>query len=291
MNEGQEAESREEIMAPSLPVCCAPDSFRLLGAQVKSIESTEALLGGAVAISMHAVPNVSLAAVDAKLQRYADTIRKRVRGKQPQALVAHLHTLLFDDEGFAGNNEDYYNADNSYVPLVLETKRGLPITVSLIYRDVASRIGLRSWGVNLPGHFLVGVELHGSTMLVDPFAQGRVVDPKEAHERLRQVFGDEVEWSSDLLQPADNRIWLTRMLQNLLNTYGSMGRYPDVAAMLEMEMLLWPEEARLQRDLALVLARCGLSEPARTWLDLYLKGNPDDPQKRDLKQLLEVLTA
>jgi len=128
-------------------------------------------------------------------------------------------------------------------------------------------------------------------MLVDPFAKGRVINQQEAHDRLRQIFGDEVEWSEELLRPASNRLWLTRMLQNLLNTYGSKGQYREVAAMLEMEMLLWPGEARLQRDLALVLARCGLSAPARVWLDKYLKTNPDDPQKRDLKQLLEVLTA
>jgi regulator of sirC expression with transglutaminase-like and TPR domain len=128
-------------------------------------------------------------------------------------------------------------------------------------------------------------------MMVDPFAAGRIVNRDEAHLRLQQIFGDEIEWSDDLLRPASNRLWLTRMLQNLLNTYGSKGQYRDVAAMLEMEMILWPNEARLQRDLALVLARCGMAQPARLWLDRYLKTNPDDPQKRDLKQLLEVLTA
>jgi regulator of sirC expression with transglutaminase-like and TPR domain len=81
------------------------------------------------------------------------------------------------------------------------------------------------------------------------------------------------------------------MLQNLLHIFGGNGHYSDVAAMLEMEMLLWPQQAHLQRDLALVLARIGLSQPASMWLDKYLKDNPDDPQKSDLIQLLEVLTT
>jgi regulator of sirC expression with transglutaminase-like and TPR domain len=68
-------------------------------------------------------------------------------------------------------------------------------------------------------------------------------------------------------------------------------QYADVAAVLEMEMLLWPKQGHLQRDLALVLARIGMARPASMWLDSYLRNNPDDPQKTDLKQLLDVLSA
>ena len=79
------------------------------------------------------------------------------------------------------------------------------------------------------------------------------------------------------------------MLQNLRHTFGNSGHFADVAAVLEMEMLLWPKREQLQRDLALVLARCGLSQPASVWLDRYLKNNPDDPQRNELTQLLDVL--
>ncbi len=278
-------------MLASLPICCQPQAYQMLASNVNMIHAPDALMGGAIAVSMHALHDINAAAVDAQLQKYADTIRSRVKGRQPQALVAHLHDVLFEEEGFAGNTEDYYNTINNFVPMVLETKRGLPITLSLIYKNVATRLGLRTHGINLPGHFLVGVEVSGTVMLVDPFAKGRVINQEEAHERLRQIFGDEVEWTDELLRPASTRLWLTRMLQNLLNTYGSKGQYLDVAAMLEMEMLLWPGELRLQRDLALVLARCGLSQPASHWLDIYLKSNPDDPQQHDLKQLLDVLST
>src|SRR5438552_11731154 len=128
-------------------------------------------------------------------------------------------------------------------------------------------------------------------MLVDPFAAGRILTPDEARDRMREIFGEEAEWSEDLLKPASNRHWLTRMLQNLLNIFGSAGQYSDVAAMLELEILLWPDQTRLQRDLALVLARIGMAQPASAWLNRYLQSNPDDPPCDDLKQLLEVLTA
>src|SRR5687768_7695060 len=102
-------------MKPSLPMCCAPEAFSLLSRQVKAIESPDALLQGAVAIAMHQLDHADPAEVDATLQRYADTIRKRVRGSQPQALLAHMHDVLFEEEKFSGNTDDYYDTTNSYV--------------------------------------------------------------------------------------------------------------------------------------------------------------------------------
>ena len=280
-------------MSINLPLCCSSRSFQLLNRQLPAINSPDALLNGAVAIAMHQMEDLDPAAVDSTIQQMADAVRSRVRGSQPQALLAHLHEYLFEELGFAGNVDDYYNPANSYLPAVLEMKKGLPITLSLVYKLVAERLGLRSWGVGLPGHFVVGVEVESCSpaMLVDAFNGGRVLTQEEAHSRLKQTFGPEVEWSEELLRPASNRHWLTRMLQNLLNVFGSRGHYADVAAVLEMEMLLWPEQNHLQRDLGLVLARCGLSQPASAWLDRYLQSNPDDPQKSQLKELLQVLSA
>jgi regulator of sirC expression with transglutaminase-like and TPR domain len=276
-------------MAPQMPLCCSSRGFDLLKRQLPVLNSPDALLQGAIAIAMHQVNDVDPADIDGQLQSYVDRVRSRVRGRQPQAILAHLHDVLFEEEGFRGNAEDYYSTLNSYLPAVLQTKRGLPITLSLIYKIVAERLGLRAYGIGLPGHFLVGVEADGGQILVDTFAAGRTLTPDEAHLRLQEMFGPEVEWSDELLRPASNRHWLTRMLQNLLNVFGSTGHYNDVAAVLEMEMLLWPEQNHLQRDLGLVLARCGLAQPASIWLDRYLQSNPDDPQKPQLKELLQVL--
>jgi regulator of sirC expression with transglutaminase-like and TPR domain len=278
-------------MLTRLPICCSPDAYRMLSNQLQSMNSPDGLLHGAVAVSLHQLKSADVTKVDKTIQGYVDSIRTRVRGSQPQALLAHMHEYLFEELSFAGNTLDYYNTANSYLPAVLETKLGLPITLSMVYKAVAERLGIRTWGVGLPGHFLCGIEVEGTRMLIDPFAAGRILTPDEARDRMREIFGEEAEWSEELLKPASNRHWLTRMLQNLLNIFGSSGAYHDVAAMLEMEILLWPDQMRLQRDLALVLARLGMTEPASMWLDSYLKSNPDDPQTGDLKQLLEVLSA
>jgi regulator of sirC expression with transglutaminase-like and TPR domain len=279
-------------MKPPIPLCCNPAAYSLMTHQAATIHSPDALLEGAVAIAMHQMEDVDVRHVDRTLQGFADTVRARVRGSQPQAMLAHLHQFLFEEQGFVGNSDEYYNTANSYLPAVLKTRTGLPITLSLIYKVVAERVGLRCWGVGLPGHFVVAVDINETApILIDPFDRGHMLTHEEAHTRMQDTFGQEIEWTDELLQPVSNLHWLTRMLQNLLHVFGAQRHYADLAAMLELEMLLWPNQSHLQRDLALVLARIGLSQPASLWLNHYLRGNPDDPQKTDLEQLLEVLSA
>jgi len=280
-------------MKPQLPLCCNPAAFALMKRQVECIESPDALLEGAIAVAMHQMDNVDPHQVDRTIQSYADAIRKRVRGSQRQATIAHMHAYLFEELKFAGNERDYYEPQNSYLPSVLKTRKGLPITLSLLYKLVGDRLGLRVHGIGLPGHFLCAVETEddGTAMLIDPYGGGRMLTPEEAQQAVGETFGEGVEWSDEMLQPVTNLHWITRMIQNLLHIFGGNGDYPQLAAMLELEMLLWPTQTHLQRDLALVLARIGMSGPASAWLNSYLKSNPTDPQRSDLEQLLEVLSA
>ncbi len=276
------------------PLCCAPAAYRLLGRQLSAVASSDGLLSGALAIAMHQMGDVNANAVRADLQGLADRVRSRVRGGQTQALLAHLHEVLFVEEGFKGESEDYFNPASSYLPAVLQARRGLPITLTLVYKLVADRLGLKCWGIGMPGHFLVGVNdappgQEGQKLLIDCFNGGRVLSVDDARTQVASQFSGEVDWSDEMLRPVSHRHWLTRMLQNLLNLFGAEDKFSDVAAMLEMEMLLWPDQQQLQRDLALVLARCGHSRPAGVWLDRYLKSNPDDPQTHELQQLRDVL--
>ncbi|MBV8781019.1 MAG: transglutaminase family protein, partial [Phycisphaerae bacterium] len=141
-------------MHPRLPVCCRPEAFDLLSHHLTCIASPDGLMSAAVAVSMHELGEVDIDTVDRALQVPVNEIRKRVRGDQPQAILAHMHEVLFDELKFGGNSEEYYTSANSYLPTVLKTHRGLPITLSLVYKIVAERVGLRVHGVGLPGHFI-----------------------------------------------------------------------------------------------------------------------------------------
>src|SRR5262249_16476120 len=161
-----------------------------------ALESHDALINGAIAISMHQMQGVNPHHADRVLQSYADNIRKRVRGTQPQAMLAHLHQFLFEEQKFCGNSEDYYNPLNSYLPAFLEAKHGLPITLSIIYKTVSERLGMRVHGIGLPGHFLCALETgpivdgEQPAMLIDPFGGGRMLTADEAQNAVEETFGD-----------------------------------------------------------------------------------------------------
>ena len=273
------------------PLCCDSAAFLAMRHARERLDTLDGLIDGAMAIARHDDPEVDCGAARETLFEIADDIRSSVKGCQPQALVAHLHDRLFVEHGYIGNTLNYHDPANSFLPSVVENTRGLPITLSLVYKIVGERAGLNIRGIGLPGHFCAGVELDGTIMIVDPFYAGRVLNIEEAQDRIRDTYGPNVEWSDELLEPVTYRHWLTRIMQNLLHTYGAQDRMKDVAAMLEMELLLWPEQIHLQRDLALVLARTGHVGQASMWLTKYLNACPEDPQRQDLEQLLEVLSA
>lgn len=307
---------------PFSPICCGPDAFGLMHQQMlpevvdgktgKRLDTDDGLLAAACAVALHARPDVEVSECDEAIDELADDVRRRHANAfgdaaptaadlaaraavAPQAAMAYLHEALFEsgsggggEAGFSGNHGDFYNPANSFLPCVLESRRGLPISLALVYKLVAGRIGLKCWGVGLPGHFLAGVEC-GGPVLVDCFHGGRLLDRRDAAERVAACVGPEAEFDDDLLRPVTHRHWVTRLIQNLLQTYTGAGRYTDVAAMLELELLLWPDQYHLQRDLGLVLARLGQPRPAALWLGQYLDHRPDDPQRADLEELMGVL--
>lgn len=286
---------------PFAPACCHPEAFALMHAQMQPVPATlahagrkrrldgdEGLLAAAVAVAMHALPQTELSETDAEIAKITEAASWHVKSGSDQAKLAYLHQTLFDDYGFRGNGQDYYNPRNSYLPSVLKTRRGLPIMLSMIYKLVAGRMGLRSWGVGLPGHFVAGVDCHGP-VLVDAFGGGRLLDRDDAMELVDETAGPEAEFDESMLRPVTHRHWVTRLIQNLLQIHSTAGNYTDVAAMLEFELVLWPDQLHLQRDLGLVLARIGQPRPAAMWLGKYLQQRPDDPQRSDLEELLSVL--
>lgn len=286
---------------PFVPACCSPEAFALLHAQMqpepangahagrkRRLDGDEGLLASAVAVAMHANPETEVSDVDTELAKVVAAIAACVRSSCDQAKMAYLHQVLFEEYGFRGNGQDYYNPRNSYLPCVLKSRRGLPIMLSMIYKLVAGRIGLRAWGVGLPGHFVAGLDCHGPA-LVDCFHGGRLLDRDNAIELVHETAGPDAEFDESMLRPVTHRHWITRLIQNLLQIHSAAGNYTDVAAMLEFELLLWPDQLHLQRDLGLVLARVGQPRPAAQWLDKYLQQRPDDPQRSDIEELLNVL--
>jgi regulator of sirC expression with transglutaminase-like and TPR domain len=224
---------------PATPEFCDPKAFATFCDQLPLVESTTGLVNAATAIAMHAFPETDLEDVHARIDELARRIHSRARSRSPQALLAHLHDVLFDEEEFAGAPElAYYDPSNSFFPLALQTRRGLPITLSLIYKAVANQLGLKTCGVNAPFHFLVRVRSEKGWLLIDPFDGGRMLHRDEAIARIEAIAGRNRLREDQFLPPATHREWLRRMLDNLCSTLERRGHTWDLMAMRELMQAL-----------------------------------------------------
>jgi regulator of sirC expression with transglutaminase-like and TPR domain len=229
-----------------MPAYCHPAAYAAFAAEIPRVDSTSGLFHAAFAIARHEKPAADVEQGEATIAELAETVRRRVRSENPQAKLAHLHDVLFDVAGFIGNVEDYYNPANSYLPDVLSTRRGLPITLVLVYKCVAEKLGLTVLGINSPGHFLAAVECPESSrnaaaaerMFVDPFYGGGLLNRDEVCRRVAQTTGVVAGESSQWFIPATHRQWLSRMLNNLQAVFAHAGRERDLYAMQELQGLL-----------------------------------------------------
>jgi regulator of sirC expression with transglutaminase-like and TPR domain len=226
----------------SQPAYCRASAYKDFTRALGALDTTGGLVMAATAIARHELPQVSAAEVGATLDHLAAAIGRASPSGALQARLAHLHDLLFDVVGFRGNSDDYYKPANSYLPEVLRTRRGIPITLVLVYKAVAHRIGIEVVGINAPGHFLAAVhdaEQDGAPpLLVDPFYGGAVLDRDEALARLSLASGRPVAPAADVFQPASHAQWLMRMLNNLVAIFAHTGRERDALAMQELQAAL-----------------------------------------------------
>ncbi len=230
-----------------MPAYCHTAAYTALERELPQLDTTNGLFRAAFAIAQHEQPNANLTQAQSIVAELAATVRGRVHSTSVEARLAHLHDVLFDVVGFTGNVEDYYSPANSYLPDVIRTHRGLPITLVLIYKCVAEQIGLVVEGINSPGHFLAAVQSDSphmrpnaanGWMYVDPFYGGELLNRDDVCRRIIATTGLSPANSSQWLTAATHRQWLSRMLNNLQAVFAHTGRERDVYAMLELQQLL-----------------------------------------------------
>src|SRR3954454_24106348 len=140
-----------------MPAYCRTAAYDAFALELPRVDTSDGLFRAAFAIARHELPAANVEQAETTISDLAETVARRVHSQNTEAKLAHLHDVLFEIVGFVGNVDDYYNPANSYVPEVLRTHRGLPITLVLIYKCVAERIGRDVRGIISPGHFLAAV--------------------------------------------------------------------------------------------------------------------------------------
>ena len=186
-------------------------------------------------------------ALDAIAARCAPDVARAPNGiGRARAISDHL----FDRLGYSGNTSDYYDPRNTFLCDVIDRRTGIPISLSVLYLEVARRVGVLAQGVNFPGHFLVRVAIEDAWLFIDPFSGGRVLTPADLEQLLRKTTTPNAVLEPSVIAAASKRQIVARMLVNLAGIYGRNGDLPRSLDVLERLAVLEPSNPRIARDLA-----------------------------------------
>lgn len=187
-----------------------------------------------------------------------------------RARLVEISRTLYDVEGFHGNREAYYEPQNSYLNEVLARRSGIPISLGILYMAVANRAGLKTFGVNAPGHFVVGCCAADGPLFVDPFNAGDVLDQRGCQCRIEQMTGLAGSVCREQLRAAAPRDIAARVLRNLKAAHAQQNRWPQVVAVQQRLTALLPHVPQERRDLGLAYLRVGQPGKALGLLEPYL---------------------
>ncbi len=257
----------------------APTALEYFSALVAD-DTSFSVVEAAIAVAQDADPQLDPQQTLADIDALAHRLKKRLHADvAPMQKLRLLNRYFFQELGFAGNVNDYYDPRNSYLPEVLKSRRGIPITLALIYIEIAGQIGLAAHGVSFPGHFLVKLRMPRGEVVIDPFT-GHSLSREELDERLapyRRQRGLVGEFEAPLglfLQSAPARDVIARLLRNLKEIHRTAADWPRLVAVLDRLVILLPQGWEERRDRALALASLGRAEAAAADLAAYLEHRP-----------------
>jgi regulator of sirC expression with transglutaminase-like and TPR domain len=252
---------------------------------------------GAAFIARDAYAALDVDALVARLDELAAPLRDRSLAmlsleEQAAALAKHL----YEGAGFRGNEADYYDPRNSLLADVLDRKLGIPITLALVYVEVARRAGVNAHGVGFPGHFLVRLDVPTGAaprdpIFVDPFFGGRVLDRSALERLLHRAAGASQSLNDEHLAPASPRAILVRMLVNLKWIYTTRGDLARAHLALDRMVTLTPDSAAAVRERGMLAAKLGAVEAARADLSRALELQPEAADANAIRERIAELGA
>lgn len=219
-----------------------------------------------------------------------DLLASRIRSVLPAEAGAHeilniINRVLFEEEKFRGNRNDYYDPRNSYLNEVLDRRLGIPITLSVLYMEVARRVGVPVFGVGMPGHFLLKhYDVGGHETFIDPFSGGHLLNHTECEVRMEEVYGGQIQMQRQFLNSVRNRQILTRMLNNLRSVYISGRSFRKALTIVDFIVTLHPRSPEDIRQRALLRYNEGMLRLAAEDLDEYVRIAPDASDAEEMKE-------
>ena len=199
------------------------------------------LARGALLIALEDYPRLDVDGYLDELDGLAARVERRCTPHEPPVFrLGHLHAEMFDVDGYRGDTSSYYDPRNAYLNEVIDRRTGIPITLSIVFLHVATKLGFTAFGVGLPGHYIVKVQFELNEVYVDPFHDGTTLTMTEIGALLRQVSGGQVHLGSEHLRAWSGRETLARVLANLQSMWTRAGDTRRAASARERMEILTP---------------------------------------------------
>lgn len=265
------------------------DYFAALVQQDDSIPLFEA----ALAIAQDIDPQLDLTASQVELDILAAKLYRRLPSDASHIQkLRMLNHFFYQELGFAGNVNDYYDPNNSYLHCVITTRRGIPISLAVVYMELAQQIGLDIKGISFPGHFLMKLSVQSGDIILDPF-NGSSLSREELEERLEPYF-EQQDHPADIplamyLREALPREILVRMLRNLKALFIEKMHWQKVLEVQQRLVILLPDDITERRDRGLAYANLECPQAALQDLEAYLASRPYAEDAEVLRQKLPKL--
>jgi regulator of sirC expression with transglutaminase-like and TPR domain len=245
----------------------------------------------ALYIAQEDYPELDCGAYLKRLDLMAQELKGRLpASRYPLKVIRTINQYLFGELNFTGNFQDYYDPRNSFLNEVMDRRTGIPITLSLVYLEIARRLDFPMAGVGMPGHFLVRPTLEGMDIFVDAFHQGEILFREDCGDRIQQLYGKNAQLQPEHLAPIGPKPFLIRMLSNLKAIYIQQQDALRVLGILDRILLLFPKAESERRDRGLIHYRLGNLAAAQADLQQYLTTRPDADDAFEVQQVLSQIS-
>lgn len=253
-----------------------PTALEYFGSLVQSDDQFP-LLEAAVSLAQDEYPELDVQQVLGDVDQLLARLKRRLPADAaPLQRLRLLNQFFFHDLSFGGNVNDYYDPDNSYLNAVLRTRRGIPISLAVLWMELAQGLGLNACGIGFPGHFMLKVTLPKGQVVIDPFT-GKSLSREELSERLEPykrgngLVGDFDVPLGLYLQPAAPREIIGRMLRNLKEVHQAQEDWQRLIAVQDRLIVLVPDAWGEYRDRGMAHAEQGHAVQAVRDLDTYVR--------------------
>jgi regulator of sirC expression with transglutaminase-like and TPR domain len=247
------------------------------------------LAEAALLIAAEEYPRLDVELYLDRLDYFADLVRMQASDAlKPTDLITALNATLFEHLGFHGNQDSYYDPRNSFLNEVIDRRTGIPITLTVVYIEVANRIGFPVKGVGLPYHFIAKHESEDGDLFIDPFNAGGLLGSAGCDELITRMSGGKLELRPEHLEAVTNKQILTRILSNLLGVYSASDHRRALAA-IDRILLINPDSASFIRDRGLLLGSVGDRTMAIAELERYLELVPNAPDAESIREQIKSI--